>query len=169
MAKRKCKVKQCGRIVLASRLCSRHYHRWHKYGDPNNAGNRSPNKIITRNGVVRIQLTRRDGTVLWAKADARDWGGLKLAQYRWHVKWEAHCKTFYVKTSKRPYSIHRFILKTRKPVIDHIDFNGLNNRRKNLRPATHSESIRHRRRRPAASVVNILLARSGKKGDAVSQ
>ena len=44
--------------------------------------------------------------------------------------------------------MHRMILDTAAPFIDHRNGDGLDNRRENLRPATHSQNQANRRRLP---------------------
>ena len=141
-----CSIKNCGGKHEARGYCHKHYQRWSRHGNPNKVLTHfSPNKIVRRCKIVHIQLNRRDGTVLWAKVDAKDWDGLKLARYRWCALWSPGAATFYVGTVTFPEYLHRFLLNA--SLIDHKNHNGLDNRRKNLRPATHSQNSSNRRRR----------------------
>lgn len=38
-----CSIGECGKKVLAKGLCSAHYHRWWRHGDPEGGNERSPN------------------------------------------------------------------------------------------------------------------------------
>lgn len=63
-------------------------------------------------------------------------------------KWFSLNKKYAAKMDKRNMILmHRFIMNVDKPKeIDHIDFNGFNNQRFNLRICSHSENIYHTRR-----------------------
>lgn len=83
-----------------------------------------------------------------------------VSQYKWCARKCRH--TYYaVRWIKRPdgtgtqTQLHRAILKTDKS-IDHINRNGLDNRRVNLRPATHSQNQANR--------LQSIKNRSGYKG-----
>lgn len=58
--------------------------------------------------------------------------------------------TAYIYADNKTYSylLHRVILglTDRKVLVDHIDGNGLNNKRDNLRICTHTENMRNRRK-----------------------
>ncbi len=96
--------------------------------------------------MVFIPLTQGKVTVV----DDED---AMLAQYTWGVAIHKRCNAMYatrsVKTSeglRRLCYMHREILGVKNPkvAVDHIDGDGLNNRRCNLRVVTWSENLRNR-------------------------
>jgi hypothetical protein len=95
----------------------------------------------------RIPLTRGK----FAIVDPEDYE--RLNEYRWHVTKNGN--TFYAKRNPRvgrkgkapPIYMHRSIIEVPATlVIDHINFNGLDNRKANLRLATRTQNNRHIRR-----------------------
>jgi hypothetical protein len=96
--------------------------------------------------VRRIPL----GNNLFAIVDARDYK--KLSKYRWYAS--PHGSTIYASCRKngRAVYMHRMIMKPRKGyIVDHIDGNGLNNRRCNLRVCTHQQNQANRGPRGGSS------------------
>lgn len=96
----------------------------------------------------RIPLTRG----MFAIVDQADYEN--LSQYKWHAV--AGNETFYAvrigrKSEKRKGKniwMHRVILGPDEGLMcDHINHNGLDNRRANLRPATHSQNMCNRTKR----------------------
>lgn len=79
------------------------------------------------------------------KIDAKDRSVLK--SFKWYI--DRHHRTFYAATrirGKKTY-LHRLILSAPTGVeVDHINGNGLDNRRANLRLCTRSENQRNRTR-----------------------
>jgi len=78
----------------------------------------------------------------------------RLSRYNWFIR--RGKRTFYaVRAAKRAegrpgkvISMHREILKVRDGLcVDHINHNGLDNRRVNLRPASNAENVRNSRKR----------------------
>jgi hypothetical protein len=73
----------------------------------------------------------------------------RLAKFKWHVSKSVH--TFYArrkvahkKNKKTIIYMHRQIIKVPAGfVVDHINHNGLDNRKANLRPATWAQNIRN--------------------------
>ena len=99
--------------------------------------------------------------------DEEDWE--RVSQYTWYISKPRSGRTSYVranvpdpdggvryrkdrdcwekKTTK--IALHRFIMNTPKGMaVDHINHNGLDNRKKNLRNCTHAENCRNVRKKP---------------------
>ena len=91
-----------------------------------------------------------------------------VAVHRWHTHRSNNSRTFYAVTNatvdgkRKLLPMHRLILQTALPHIDHADGNGLNNRRANLRPATRSENMRNRRAQPHSSTFKGVTAHGDK-------
>jgi hypothetical protein len=90
---------------------------------------------------VRIELRRRGKESLWALADDED--ADLLNQYRWYSVWRKTSQTPYAQTSVvwpdgSRHSIYMHGLLAGSGA-DHINGNGLDNRRVNLRPATRAQ------------------------------
>ncbi len=92
----------------------------------------------------KIRLTRGK----YALVDDGDYEFLR--QYKWFCKPKTH--TFYAATNiqkkGKRYTLymHQLLVKTRNGnQIDHINWNGLDNRRKNLHEVTHSGNQLNRR------------------------
>lgn len=92
--------------------------------------------------MKRIPLTRGK----FALVDDADFG--RLSEYSWNA--QPHGKTWYasapIKGTRSKVRMHQVVLSVPMGmVVDHINHNGLDNRRKNLRALTHRENIFHRR------------------------
>lgn len=90
-----------------------------------------------KNGSIRfIPLTK--GKIAIVDADDYDW----LSQYTWHTV--ANYGRFYAyrQIKGKNIAMHRFIMKPADDlVVDHIDGNGLNNTRANLRICTQQQNV----------------------------
>lgn len=71
-----------------------------------------------------------------------------LTRHKWCAQWDNNALTFYAKRSVRkpdgrwkPIRMHRVIMDAMPGMqVDHIDHNGLNNRKKNLRLVTNQQN-----------------------------
>jgi HNH endonuclease len=89
----------------------------------------------------------------FALVDAADYKW--LSRYKWFVS-KGHGGKYYAMSHcggrPQPIAMHRLIMKPpRGLVVDHIDGNGLNNRRCNLRVCTQAQNLRNRAGRIATS------------------
>jgi hypothetical protein len=103
----------------------------------------NPSTVSTTTTTVRIHLTNSRRFALVDSADA----ALILGR-SWYVIYPPNSRSGYVFTwaGKRPIAMHRFILPDRAGyTIDHVNPNGLDNRRANLRYATKSQQQANRR------------------------
>jgi hypothetical protein len=94
----------------------------------------------------RISLTKGK----FAIVDPNDFD--RLNAHRWHVT--KNGGTFYAKRNAptrkvtTPIYMHRYIIKPRPGMlVDHINHNGLDNRKANLRLATRAQNSRHSKKR----------------------
>lgn len=103
-----------------------------------------PSAIVVTGDVAEIELSKNGGVALIDAADAPLVAG---ACWRLHVSGTGGR---YVSTKlmgsdgkRRTVYLHR-VLMPDAPTVDHIDGDGLNNRRSNLRSCTQGENIRNR-------------------------
>ncbi len=91
-----------------------------------------------------------------------------LMQWKWYWHFGKSSQTYYVLRNApkgQELLMHRMIMKVdRAEQIDHIDFNGLNNQKYNLRIATRSQNCMNRRsrRNSTSKYLGVSLHESGK-------
>jgi hypothetical protein len=91
-------------------------------------------------GVGRIAV----GQGLFTTVDAADYK--RLSKYKWRVGRRGRNVYAACRVKGKVVWMHRLIMRPRKGyVVDHIDGNGLNNRRCNLRVCTHQQNLANRR------------------------
>ena len=90
-----------------------------------------------RKGAIVLFLDLQDGTRLESLIDIDDFGRVAGFNGKWQARWSPTAQTFYVQGRRRNKAktmcqLHRFLVGLRKNgelVVDHLDHNGLDNRR----------------------------------------
>jgi hypothetical protein len=99
-----------------------------------------------KKGVRRVPLT--DG--LFATVDAADYK--EIRKYKWSVSRRGRHLYAQARVNGRTALMHRFLMRPRKGrPVDHIDGNGLNNCRSNLRECTLGQNVANQRPRGGSS------------------
>jgi hypothetical protein len=90
--------------------------------------------------VRRIPL----GNGFFATVDAADYE--MLSQYKWHAHRNGRLMYAFCRKGGKQISMHRMLMRPRRGyVVDHLDHNGLNNRRCNLRVCLQGENVANAR------------------------
>lgn len=149
MAQATCEIDGCPNTTKdgGRGWCARHYQKWYRYGDPTTPDRRRSREdaapVESGGGVARLPLTRGHEALI----DAED---IELVRSvgMWHVIPDGH--TFYAASSTRSRMtlLHRLLLGLDHDdprYGDHINHDGLDNRRSNLRIVDHRQSAANRR------------------------
>lgn len=117
-------------------MCSQHYQRWRRYGDP--LGGKEPlrrkeNLISIDGDVATVVLAHNRAVTLIDAADVD-----LIRPYSWCATTPRGRSGLQYANNTKMGRMHCLIMGERG--IDHIDGNGLNNRRGNLRVATVSQN-----------------------------
>ncbi|WP_342515432.1 HNH endonuclease [Sutcliffiella sp. FSL R7-0096] len=98
------------------------------------------NRFEIRGDFTAIFLKRRNGQVIETLIDTNDLEKVNSFPGSWCAKQRRNSNSFYVINHKSEY-MHRLIMDAPKDkVVDHINRNSLDNRRRNLRVVTNSEN-----------------------------
>lgn len=101
-------------------------------------GRKPPSEIRIENGVAIVSLTRGQEAII-------DVDDIPLVSgYRWTVLTNSQTGHMYAARfeKKKCYLMHRALLDAPPQLTcDHVDGDGLNNRRKNIRLATHAQNM----------------------------
>lgn len=96
--------------------------------------------------VKQIELRKKDGPSVWALVDDADYS--LVSHLRWRAKVESHTTYVYAHTPmvggvRRTVKMHRMVLglTDADPGVDHLDGDGLNNCRSNLRVASQRTQV----------------------------
>lgn len=118
----------------------------------NKQPNPEPTEQEVRDGIRRVALSQGQ----FAIVDVCDYDA--LSQWPWFAWWSATTRSFYAGRMGRPdengkrliIRMARVVANVDDPLIevDHEDHDTLNNRRTNLRKATHAQNTRNARKHP---------------------
>jgi hypothetical protein len=108
--------------------------------------------------TVQIPLAQGRGVALVDDADAA-----LVAGYSWHLspgRLTSYARAYVPGTWRRPRRVRMHVLLMGQPGIDHVNGDGLDNRRSNLRPATDAQQAANRRPRRGSASAYKGVARS---------
>lgn len=147
-----CSIDGCDSTTFARGWCNAHYKRWYRHGDPTaprQARTLAECAPIIEGDIARVPLTRG----LYAVIDAAD--AAAVGARVWQA--EPAGLTHYAQTNRSASlpatRLHRFVLGygPGDPEVDHIDGDGLNCRRSNLRATSHKQNMANRSGRRGTS------------------
>lgn len=141
-----CSVPNCSRAAKCKGFCIGHYDRTRRFG---NALADRPFREVVGSSVRPVNIAGEIAYVRLTKGkfaiiDSAD--AALVGQYNWHVchttEEEGRTCSYAVRRENRKmYYLHRLIMGEPEGFeVDHRDRNGLNDRRANLRIATHSQN-----------------------------
>jgi hypothetical protein len=135
-----CTVDGCERPLKGRRLCSPHYQRLARWGRLELLREPADCRPIVDGEIARVPLTQ--GKVAIIDAGDAD----LVSQHIWAAA-RAKRDRYYAQASlagNGVIAMHRLLIEPPDDMlVDHIDGDGLNNRRANLRPCTNSQNLQN--------------------------
>lgn len=127
-------------------LCPKHLTQYYRYGKFLSSTIYDKNEIIVHDDAAEIILKDKYQNVVGrAIIDIEDIE--KCSQYKWHIRNSGNNQ--YAISSlpnNKKLHLHRFVLGYEGECdVDHIDHNGLNNKKENLRIVSHADNIRNQK------------------------
>lgn len=137
-----CKIKTINNM----NLCPKHLTQYYRYGKFLSSTIYDKNEIIVHDDAAEIILKDKYQNVVGrAIIDIEDIE--KCSQYKWHIRNSGNNQ--YAISSlpnNKKLHLHRFVLGYEGECdVDHIDHNGLNNKKENLRIVSHADNIRNQK------------------------
>ena len=137
-----CKVKNCNNKYDAKGYCSKHYYQIKKYGKILERCQSDKNEIIDCGDYCEICIYNiKHKEIARAKIDKEDLN--KVKNYKWHLfKSKGYVNhSGYINKIQKNIRLHQLILgKKQGFIIDHINHDKLDNRKKNLRFVTYNQN-----------------------------
>lgn len=131
-----CKVEGCHGKVHGHGYCGKHYYQVRKHGAILEVSKFDPNKTFLEDGHGYIELRDSKYNIVGrAIVDASDLSRCKA--YKWCLNTSGYVVA---RISGKLTYLHRFLLNTTAPHVDHIDGNPLNNKRDNIRECTAQQN-----------------------------
>ena len=143
----------CGRKLEGSmhyadgkRVCAKHHGQFTTHGkflDTNPRTKRDPNEIHKKKNKAYVDLYDKNFNVCaQVIIDIEDVP--LIEKYKWSMS-TTHGLKYAVTTSSSTINMHRLIMgvKNKKVLVDHINHNTLDNRKKNLRVSNHSTNAKN--------------------------
>lgn len=127
---------------------------------------------------VKIYFYDKDNNKVTCYVDLEDWDRVRKHKYKWNVEYihgipyVTSCIYKGIMNNKPKYSIillHRFILKLsnkKQNKVDHINHNGLDNRKSNLRIISNENNLKNRKgknKNNTSGYRNVSWCKSSKK------
>ena len=143
---RECSVENCKKKHFSKGYCAMHYEQIRKFGKIRERTIQTLNEIIIENNICIMKLYNQKSEVIAETIfDKENYEKVKL--YKWGLR-KAHKQGYpnYVytvnKISGENIYLHHFIMNSNQQeiMIDHIDSDGLNNCKNNLRFCSNSEN-----------------------------
>lgn len=122
-------------------ICRKHYLQKYRHGNIIDKTIYDPNEFVFNQCFIEIKLRDKKGKEVGTSIiDINDFD--KVKDYKWHIKKSnntSYCMSY---INNKKVFLHRFLLGYSGELdVDHIDHNGLNNRRDNLRIISHAKNI----------------------------
>lgn len=140
----KCRTEGCESLASVRGYCLKHYGQVRRHGYTKSRTTREPNIFIVEEDIVRIKLFNNKGKEVGeAIIDREDL--LLVRRYKWHLS--SVGKGYAVTSSlrgknRKPMFLSRLLLQPPPELeCDHKNGNTLDNRRQNLRVATHIQNM----------------------------
>ena len=138
--------------------CSKHAYQMKRYGFIKQRTRMDPNEIVLYDNYAEIIVydtygNERDRTQI----DLED--VKKCSEYKWHKHESVRGKEYiFTRINGKPIRLHRFVLDywDLEREVDHIDGNGLNNKKNNLDIVTHHQNVMNQRKLPSNNISGYM-------------
>lgn len=150
-----CSIDGCNN-KCSGKYCNKHYHQLKRYGAIKERTRFDKNEIIIENNIAKILLYDNDCNVIdYTIIDVEDIN--KISKY----KISKRDKYAYANINNKSIPIHRIVTNTVDVIdkihnpIDHINGNGLDNRKENLRICSISNNMYNTKNHRNESIIGV--------------